>query len=90
VARAKQSGVEDPVELLIAGARSYLDGAWERRDLVRLFIDGDGPPGFELIRRARGREFELIRRTVAGRGSGGTPCCSARVATRWIGSPSRC
>jgi AcrR family transcriptional regulator len=27
---------------------------------------------------------------VAGSGSGRTPCCSARVATRWIGSPSRC
>ncbi|WP_327090445.1 TetR/AcrR family transcriptional regulator [Nonomuraea sp. NBC_01738] len=57
VARAKQAGVEDPVDLLIAGTRAYLAGAWERRDLVRLFMDGDGPPGFELLRRTRGREW---------------------------------
>ncbi|MGN9787326.1 hypothetical protein ACTMTF_38305 [Nonomuraea sp. ZG12] len=71
VARAQQSGVEDPVESLIAGARTWLDGAWERRDLVRLVIDGDGPPGFELIRRARGRAW--VRRNAVLIVSGGDP-----------------
>ncbi|MFD0656286.1 TetR/AcrR family transcriptional regulator [Thermocatellispora tengchongensis] len=57
VAKAKQEGVTSPVELFIAGARAFLEGSWERRDLVRLFMDGDGPPGFELMRRTRGREW---------------------------------
>ena len=57
VARAKQDGVTDPYELFSAGARGYLEGAWERRDLSLLFNAGDGPPGFELMRRRRGREW---------------------------------
>lgn len=57
VARARKSGETDPVELYIAGARAYLEGSWKRRDLVRLFHDGDAPPGFELLRRRRNREW---------------------------------
>jgi AcrR family transcriptional regulator len=57
VARAKQDGVTDAYELFSAGARGYLEGAWERRDLSLLFNAGDGPPGFELMRRRRGREW---------------------------------
>jgi AcrR family transcriptional regulator len=57
VARAKQAGVTDAFELFSAGARGYLEGAWERRDLSLLFNAGDGPPGFELMRRRRGREW---------------------------------
>ena len=57
VARAKQDGVTDPYELFSAGARGYLEGAWARRDLSLLFNAGDGPPGFELMRRRRGREW---------------------------------
>ena len=57
VARAKLDGGTDPYELFSAGARGYLEGAWERRDLSMLFNNGDGPPGFELIRRHRGREW---------------------------------
>jgi AcrR family transcriptional regulator len=57
VARAKQDGVTEPFELFAAGTRGYLEGAWERRDLSMLFNAGDGPPGFELMRRRRGREW---------------------------------
>jgi AcrR family transcriptional regulator len=57
VARAKQAGVADPYELFPAGARGYLEGAWERRDLALLFSTGDGPPGFELMRRQHGQEW---------------------------------
>jgi hypothetical protein len=49
--------VTDAFELFSAGARGYLEGAWERRDLSLLFNAGDGPPGFELMRRRRGREW---------------------------------
>jgi AcrR family transcriptional regulator len=57
VAAARQSGVSDSAELFAAGARAYLEGSWQRRDLAMLFADGDGPPGFEVMRRHRGHEW---------------------------------
>jgi AcrR family transcriptional regulator len=57
VAAAKQRGVSDPAELFAAGARAYLEGSWQRRDLAMLFSTGDGPPGFELMKRHRGHEW---------------------------------
>ncbi|WP_199434634.1 TetR/AcrR family transcriptional regulator [Qaidamihabitans albus] len=57
VAKARSAGEEDSLELFIVGARAYLQGSWQRRDLARLFMNGDGPPGFEQIRRTRGREW---------------------------------
>jgi AcrR family transcriptional regulator len=57
VAAAKRSGETDATELFCAGARAFLDGTWQRRDLAMLFFAGDGPPGFEVIKRRRGREW---------------------------------
>lgn len=57
VAAAKRAGVSDPAELFAAGARAYLDGSWQRRDLAMLFTVGDGPPGFEVMKRHRGHEW---------------------------------
>jgi AcrR family transcriptional regulator len=57
VAAARQAGVSDSAELFAAGARAYLEGSWQRRDLAMLFADGDGPPGFEVMRRHRGHEW---------------------------------
>jgi AcrR family transcriptional regulator len=57
VAGARQAGVSDPAELFSVGARAYLQGTWLRRDLALLFVSGDGPPGFEVMRRARGNEW---------------------------------
>ncbi|MEV1023281.1 TetR/AcrR family transcriptional regulator [Streptomyces sp. NPDC050264] len=71
VAQAKEAGETDPLELFLVGTRSFLDGCWRRRDLVRLWMDGDGPPGFELMRRGRGREW--IRRNAVLLGAGGEP-----------------
>ena len=56
VARARKAGVTDPFELFSAGARAFMEGCWQRRDLAVLF-SGDGPPGFEVMRRRRGREW---------------------------------
>ncbi|MEW1837446.1 TetR/AcrR family transcriptional regulator [Nonomuraea angiospora] len=89
VARAKKAGVDDPVELLIAGARAYLAGAWDRRDLVRLFIDGDGPPGFELIRRTRGREWVRQNAVLLGAGSDPLDRFTVAVLTSIIGEAAR-
>ncbi len=57
VAQAKAAGVTDPFELFSAGARAFLEGNWQRRDLALLFYAGDGPPGFEVMRRRRAREW---------------------------------
>ncbi|HEY6480684.1 MAG TPA: helix-turn-helix domain-containing protein [Streptosporangiaceae bacterium] len=57
VAAAKQAGETDATELFCAGARAFLDGTWQRRDLALLFFAGDGPPGFEVVKRRRGREW---------------------------------
>jgi AcrR family transcriptional regulator len=57
VADARKSGVTDPGELFAAGARAFLQGSWERRDLALLFLSGDGPPGFEVMQRQRSHEW---------------------------------
>jgi len=57
VAAARLAGMTDPTELFCAGARAFLEGSWQRRDLAMLFFAGDGPPGFEVIKRGRGREW---------------------------------
>ena len=57
VAAARQAGVTDATELFCAGARAFLEGSWQRRDLAMLFFAGDGPPGFEVMKRRRGREW---------------------------------
>src|SRR5690242_9236103 len=48
VAAARQAGVTDPTELFCAGARAFLEGSWQRRDLAMLYFADDGPPGFEV------------------------------------------
>jgi AcrR family transcriptional regulator len=57
VAVARRSGETRPLALFVAGARGWLRGAWEGRALGGLFVDRDGPPGFELMRRTRGHEW---------------------------------
>jgi len=57
VALARRSGQADPTELFCVGARAFLNGSWQRRDLAMLFASGDGPPGFELMQRRRNHEW---------------------------------
>jgi AcrR family transcriptional regulator len=57
VAAAKAAGVTDATELFCAGARAFLEGTWQRRDLAMLFFAGDGPPGFEVMKRRRSGEW---------------------------------
>ena len=60
VRKARVAGVDDPMQLWLAGAMAYLRGCWEERDLARVFLDGGGPPGFELIARRRYREWVRV------------------------------
>ncbi|WP_311214104.1 MULTISPECIES: TetR/AcrR family transcriptional regulator [unclassified Arthrobacter] len=57
VAKARRGGENDPLALFNVGSRSYFDYTWKHRDLERVFIEGDTPPGFEVLRRERGREW---------------------------------
>ena len=59
VAGARKAGVTDPAALALfaVGARAFLQGSWQRRDLALLFLSGDGPPGFEVMMRRRGHEW---------------------------------
>jgi AcrR family transcriptional regulator len=50
---ARDAGITDPKQLFLVGAREYLDVCAEQRELFRLFVSGDGPPGFDLVRRQR-------------------------------------
>lgn len=51
VREAMAEGEWDPVRLMAAGSRAFLQGAWAERDLARLFLTGDGPPGFDQVLR---------------------------------------
>ncbi len=57
VARLRKAGVSDTTELFCAGARAFMEGSWQRRDLTLLFSSGDGPPDFEVVKRRRGSEW---------------------------------
>jgi AcrR family transcriptional regulator len=68
VRRAREAGSSDPRQLFLAGARGYLDCCVEQRELSALFVRGDGPPGFDLVRRQRllewsGRNAEYFARS---------------------------
>ena len=77
VAALREAGEDDPLELFIAGAQAFLDDSWQRRDLVRLLMDGDGPPGFELMRRTRNREW--VRQNAVLLGAGSDPDVGAEL-----------
>jgi AcrR family transcriptional regulator len=54
---ARAAGVRDPRQLFLVGARAYLDGCVQQRELMSLFVRGDGPPGFDLVMRTRLAEW---------------------------------
>ena len=57
VRQSRAAGEQDALVLFIAGSRAFLRGCWEERDLARLFLEGDGPPGFDQVSRKRFREW---------------------------------
>ena len=57
VSTARADGVTEPFALFEAGARGYLQAAWGNRDMVKLFYDGDSPPGFQKLQRVSSRKW---------------------------------
>ena len=57
VARARVAGTSDPVDLFVCGARGYLEQCRRDADLTALFLGGDGPPGFNAMRRRIAAEW---------------------------------
>jgi AcrR family transcriptional regulator len=54
---ARAAGESDPFRVYLAGARAYLMGCWADRDLARVFLSGDGPPGFDAVTRGAVQEW---------------------------------
>jgi hypothetical protein len=66
--------------LFIVGAKAYLRGCWEDRELARLFLAGGGPAGSELLGRKRFREWARINeRLLGGYDEPGGPSSEALV-----------
>jgi AcrR family transcriptional regulator len=72
---------QDPVRGFAVGARAYLLGAWQERELARMFLSGDSPPGFDASPRLKfldqapagqapiSRAQSLVLTTVVGAGA---------------------
>jgi AcrR family transcriptional regulator len=60
VAQARVDGALSPTELFVVGARAYLRGCWDERELARLFLAGGGPPGSELLGRKRFHQWARL------------------------------
>ncbi|GAB2745929.1 TetR/AcrR family transcriptional regulator [Streptomyces bullii] len=90
LAAERGGGVDDPIVLFVAGARAYLEGAWDNRRLARLFAEDDGPGGFDTLRRQwdrawvrrNARLLEVDEKRRAGR-------VRVRVLTTVIGGAAR-
>ncbi|MET8581440.1 TetR/AcrR family transcriptional regulator [Streptomyces collinus] len=75
LAAERGRGTADPVALFVAGARAYLEGAWDNRKLGRLLAQDDGPASFDALRRQwdrawvrrNARLLEVDERRRAGR-----------------------
>lgn len=70
VHRERDRGETEPMRLFVAGARAYLDGCLAEPDLARLFVSGDGPPGFDRVLRDRLRTWARRNAALLASGEG--------------------
>ncbi|HEY0936444.1 MAG TPA: helix-turn-helix domain-containing protein [Trebonia sp.] len=89
VSKARRAGVTDPFELFSAGARAFLEGSWQRRDLAMLFFNGDSPPGFEVMKRHRGHEWIVQNDTLLRLSENSFDRLYATILTSLIGDGAR-
>ncbi|MBC7275873.1 TetR/AcrR family transcriptional regulator [Nocardioides sp.] len=89
VAKLRKSGVEAPLDQFEAGALAYLDAVWEDRELLPVFYAGDGPPGFEVMRRRRNTEWVRRNLQVLGLGGSDEDKLLGAILTALIGEAAR-
>jgi AcrR family transcriptional regulator len=89
VARAGASGVKQPMDLFEAGSLAYLNAVWEDRELLPVFYAGDGPPGFEVMRRERNQEWIRRNLQVLSLGSAAQDQLTGAVLTALVGEAAR-
>lgn len=89
VARARQAGTTSRTELFLVGARAYLETTWERRALARLFRDGDGPPGFFLVRSRRRNDWVRQNAVLLAVGTGPADRLLVSILTAAMGEAGR-
>jgi len=86
---ARDEGERDTLQLFVLGSRVYLEEAWHRRDLERLFFDGDAPPAFESVRRVRAQEWIRQNSVLLGTGTDAASQLTVAVLSRVIGEAAR-
>jgi AcrR family transcriptional regulator len=89
VALARRRGTTAPAELFLEGARAYLQTTWERRALARLFLDGDGPPGFFLVRSRRRNDWVRQNAVLLSVGAGPADRLLVSILTAAMGEAGR-
>jgi len=89
VAAARQDGVQEPIDLFEAGGAAYLRRVWRNRRVAAIFWTGDGPAGFELLRRERGQEWIAHNMKVLGLGRSTQGRFVATVYTAIMGEAAR-
>ncbi|ROO89765.1 TetR family transcriptional regulator [Actinocorallia herbida] len=57
VKSARAAGEKDSITLFIKGTEAFLEVCWTDRHTSRLFVAGEGPSGFGLMRRSRLRQW---------------------------------
>ena len=57
MAKARDRGTEDAVQIYLVGAEAYLLDVWKHRDVERALYGGDGPPGFSKLFRDTGAKY---------------------------------
>jgi AcrR family transcriptional regulator len=67
----RDAGESDPMRLFIAGATAYIDGCLAEREVSRLFIAGDGPPGFDRVMQKRLRRWARLNAALFHSSDGG-------------------
>ena len=78
-----------PSELFLVGARAYLETTWSRRALARLFLDGDGPPGFFLVRSRRRNDWVRQNAVLLAVGTGPADRLLVSILTAAMGEAGR-
>lgn len=89
VQAARQDGVTDHRSLFLAGTRAYLRTAWDQRAVGALFLSGDGPPGFDLVRRENTREWLRANASLLGTPPGPLGTAMVLVLTTTIAEIGR-